>query len=267
MDEKEIVALLLAGGKGSRLGVLTDNIAKPAVPFAGDYRIIDFTLSNCSNSGIDTVGVLTQYKPLELNKHIGIGNYWDLDRMNGGVTILPPYTGTTGGNWYQGTANAVYRNLDYVDKYNPEFVLILSGDHIYKMDYSRMVDFHKSKKADVTIAVVEVPLAESSRFGIISTDNKSKITDFQEKPQQTESNLASMGIYLFNWKTIKKYLLKYPQDIDFGHNVIPRMLNNGLSMFAYPYQGYWKDVGTIESYWQAHMELLQEEGFNLYDSQ
>ncbi|HEY5523801.1 MAG TPA: glucose-1-phosphate adenylyltransferase [Clostridium sp.] len=263
MDKKEIVAMILAGGQGSRLGVLTKNIAKPAVPFGGKYRIIDFPLSNCSNSGIHTVGVLTQYKPLELNAHIGIGNPWDLDRRDGGVSILPPYQKEKGGNWYKGTANAIYQNIEFVDSYDPEYVLVLSGDHIYKMDYSKMLDFHKEKDAEATIAVIEVPKAEASRFGIMNTRDDLSIYEFEEKPRKPKGTLASMGIYIFNWKTLKKYLKEDESDKfssnDFGKNIIPKIINEGDKIVAYPYEGYWKDVGTVDSLWEANMDLLRED--------
>lgn len=270
MSKKQVVAMILAGGQGSRLGVLTKDLAKPAVPFGGKYRIIDFPLSNCSNSGIYTVGVLTQYKPLDLNSHIGIGDAWDLDRRDGGVSILPPYQEEKGGNWYKGTANAIYQNIEYVDRYNPEYVLILSGDHIYKMDYDSMIDFHKESKADATIAVIDVPLEEASRFGIMNTNDDNSIYEFEEKPKNPKSTNASMGIYVFNWKTLKEYLTEDEKDIkssnDFGKNIIPSMLNTDKKLMAYPFKGYWKDVGTIESLWQANMDLLNmNNDLNLYD--
>ncbi len=263
MVNKEIVAMVLAGGQGSRLGVLTKNLAKPAVPFGGKYRIIDFPLSNCANSGIYTVGVLTQYKPLELNSHIGIGDAWDLDRRDGGVSILPPYQEEKGGDWYKGTANAIYQNIEYIDRYNPEYVLILSGDHIYKMDYDDMLNFHKEKKADVTIAVIEVTMEEATRFGIMNTNKDLSIYEFEEKPEKPKSNKASMGVYIFKWDKLKKYLQEDEQDElssnDFGKNIIPKMLNDNMKMVAYPFKGYWKDVGTIDSLWEANMDLLREE--------
>lgn len=270
MRKKECVAMLLAGGEGRRLGVLTSNLAKPAVHFGGKYRIIDFTLSNCTNSGIDTVGVLTQYQPLVLNTYIGIGTPWDLDRKNGGVTVLPPYMEQKGGDWYRGTANAIYRNISFIEQYDPEYVLVISGDHIYKMDYDLMLDFHKAKGADATIAVIEVKWEEASRFGIMSTDSEERITEFAEKPKEPKSNLASMGIYIFNWKVLKEYLTKDEENPDsskdFGKDVIPLMLKDQLNMYAYPFQGYWKDVGTIESLWEANMDLLESEpDFNLND--
>ncbi|AYE34190.1 glucose-1-phosphate adenylyltransferase [Clostridium septicum] len=261
MGRKEIVAMILAGGQGSRLGVLTKQLAKPAVPFGGKYRIIDFPLSNCSNSGIYTVGVLTQYRPLELNSHIGIGDPWDLDRRDGGVSILPPYQEEKGGMWYKGTANAIYQNIEYVDRYNPEYILILSGDHIYKMDYDKMLDFHKKNNADSTIAVIDVPIKEASRFGIMNTREDFSIYEFEEKPKKPKSTNASMGIYIFKWDVLKKYLIEDELDKDssndFGKNIIPRMLNDGRKMMAYPFKGYWKDVGTIDSLWEANMDLLK----------
>ncbi len=260
MINKEVVAMILAGGQGSRLGVLTKNLAKPAVPFGGKYRIIDFPLSNCANSGIYTVGVLTQYKPLELNNHIGIGDAWDLDRRDGGVSILPPYQEEQGGDWYKGTANAIYQNIGYIDKYDPEYVLILSGDHIYKMDYDNMLEFHKEKNADVTIAVIEVTMEEATRFGIMNTREDLSIYEFEEKPKFPKSNKASMGVYIFNWKALKKYLKEDELDStssnDFGKNIIPKMLKDNKRMVAYPFKGYWKDVGTIDSLWEANMDLL-----------
>jgi len=261
MIKKEMIAMLLAGGQGSRLGVLTDNIAKPAVPFGGKYRIIDFPLSNCINSGIDTVGVLTQYRPLRLNTHIGIGIPWDLDRNEGGVTVLPPYEKIENTDWYTGTANAIYQNLEYMEQYNPDYVLILSGDHIYKMDYERMLDFHKASGADVTIAVRQVPMEEAPRFGIVVTDESCRITEFQEKPEHPKSNLASMGIYIFSWKVLREALLalKDKSALDFGMHVLPYCREKGLRLYAYSFSGYWKDVGTLQSYWEANMELLGEE--------
>ncbi|OOM82406.1 glucose-1-phosphate adenylyltransferase [Clostridium puniceum] len=261
MGKNEIVAMILAGGQGSRLGVLTKKLAKPAVPFGGKYRIIDFPLSNCSNSGIYTVGVLTQYKPLELNAHIGIGEAWDLDRTQGGVSILPPYQEEKGGEWYKGTANAIYQNIEFVDRYDPEYILILSGDHIYKMDYTKMLDFHKERQAEATIAVIEVPMDEASRFGIMNTREDLSVYEFEEKPKNPKNNLASMGIYIFNWKTLKKYLKEDEADKtsknDFGMNIIPSMLGDGNRMMAYPFKGYWKDVGTIDSLWEANMDLIR----------
>ena len=260
MVKKEMIAMLLAGGQGSRLGVLTQKVAKPAVSFGGKYRIIDFPLSNCINSGVDTVGVLTQYQPLRLNAHIGIGIPWDLDRNVGGVTILPPYERSKGSDWYTGTANAIYQNLEYMESYNPEYVLILSGDHIYKMDYEVMLEYHKANNADVTIAAMPVPIEEASRFGILITDDNNKITEFEEKPANPRSNLASMGIYIFTWEKLRKYLTEDEADKtssnDFGKNIIPNMLADQQRMVAYPFEGYWKDVGTIDSLWEANMDLL-----------
>ena len=268
MIKKEMIAMLLAGGQGSRLGILTAKVAKPAVAFGGKYRIIDFPLSNCINSGVDTVGVLTQYQPLRLNTHIGIGIPWDLDRNIGGVTVLPPYEKSTSSEWYTGTANAIYQNIDYMESFNPDYVLILSGDHIYKMDYEVMLDFHKKSGAEVTIAAMPVPLEEAKRFGIVITDENKKITDFEEKPENPRSNLASMGIYIFNWKTLKESLLaKADQpNLDFGKHIIPYCHANGSPMYAYEYNGYWKDVGTLHSYWEANMELIDiVPVFNLYE--
>ncbi|MDF2961855.1 MAG: glucose-phosphate adenylyltransferase [Paenibacillus sp.] len=270
MRKKECVAMLLAGGEGRRLGVLTNKLAKPAVHFGGKYRIIDFTLSNCTNSGIDTVGVLTQYQPLVLNTYIGIGAPWDLDRKNGGVTVLPPFMEQKGGDWYSGTANAIFRNISFIEQYDPEYVLVISGDHIYKMDYDLMLDFHKSRGADATIAVIGVKWEEASRFGIMSTDDDDRIIEFAEKPKEPKSNLASMGIYIFNWKVLKEYLTKDEgnpnSSKDFGKDIIPLMLRENKKMMAYPFQGYWKDVGTIESLWEANMDLLENEpDFNLND--
>ena len=263
MGKNEMVAMILAGGQGSRLGVLTKKLAKPAVPFGGKYRIIDFPLSNCSNSGIYTVGVLTQYKPLELNAHIGIGEAWDLDRTYGGVSILPPYQEEKGGEWYKGTANAIYQNIEFVDRYDPEYILILSGDHIYKMDYTKMLDFHKEREAEATIAVIEVPMDEASRFGIMNTREDLSVYEFEEKPKNPKNNLASMGIYIFNWKTLKKYLKEDEANKasknDFGMNIIPSMLGDGNRMVAYPFKGYWKDVGTIDSLWEANMDLIRDD--------
>ncbi|MCR4923332.1 MAG: glucose-1-phosphate adenylyltransferase [Lachnospiraceae bacterium] len=263
-----MIAMLLAGGQGSRLGILTSKVAKPAVAFGGKYRIIDFPLSNCINSGIDTVGVLTQYQPLRLNTHIGIGIPWDLDRNVGGVTVLPPYEKNKNSEWYTGTANAIYQNIDYMDMYNPDYILILSGDHIYKMDYEVMLDFHKENNADVTIAAMPVPFEEAKRFGILITDENRMITDFEEKPEHPRSNLASMGIYIFNWQVLKEALIKNADQpgLDFGKHVIPYCHDNGKREFAYEYNGYWKDVGTLSSYWEANMELIDIiPEFNLYE--
>ena len=263
-----MIAMLLAGGQGSRLGVLTAKVAKPAVAFGGKYRIIDFPLSNCINSGIDTVGVLTQYQPLRLNTHIGIGIPWDLDRNVGGVTVLPPYEQTGKTEWYTGTANAIYQNLAYMESYNPDYVLILSGDHIYKMDYEVMLEYHKSHNADVSIAVMPVPQEEASRFGIVVTDEKGHITEFQEKPDDPKSNLASMGIYIFNWNCLKEALMTLSEqpNCDFGKHVIPYCFSKGENLVAYEYNGYWKDVGTLGSYWEANMELIDIiPEFNLYE--
>ena len=260
--------MLLAGGQGSRLGVLTAKVAKPAVSFGGKYRIIDFPLSNCINSGVDTVGVLTQYQPLRLNTHIGIGMPWDLDRNVGGVTVLPPYEKSTNSEWYTGTANAIYQNLDYIDTYNPDYVLILSGDHIYKMDYEVMLDFHKENNADVTIAVMPVPMEEASRFGIMITDDNSQITEFEEKPEHPRSNLASMGIYIFSWPILRNALIQLSSqpNCDFGKHIIPYCHENGNRLFAFEFNGYWKDVGTLGSYWEANMELIDIiPEFNLYE--
>lgn len=260
MIKKKCVAMLLAGGQGSRLGVLTGKIAKPAVPYGGKYRIIDFPLSNCTNSGIDTVGILTQYKPLELNDYVGSGKPWDLDRLNGGVHILPPYQGQKGGDWYKGTANAIYQNLEFIERYNPQYVLILSGDHIYKMDYSKMIEQHEETGAACTISVLEVSLEEASRFGIMNTNDDGSIYEFEEKPKNPKSQLASMGIYVFTWEKLKKYLTEdnaNPEsDNDFGKNVIPLMLNNGELMMVYRFNDYWKDVGTVDSLWEANLDLL-----------
>ena len=268
MIKKEMIARLLAGGQGSRLGVLTSKVAKPAVAFGGKYRIIDFPLSNCINSGVDTVGVLTQYQPLRLNTHIGIGIPWDLDRNIGGVTVLPPYEKSSNSEWYTGTANAIYQNLEYMESYNPEYVLILSGDHIYKMDYEVMLDFHKANNAEVTIAVMPVPIEEASRFGIMIADENHRITEFEEKPEHPRSNLASMGIYIFNWKTLKEALIAMADQpaLDFGKHVIPYCHEKGAPLYAYEFTGYWKDVGTLSSYWEANMELIDiVPEFNLYE--
>lgn len=268
--KKEIVAMLLAGGQGTRLQVLTKDMAKPAVPFGGKYRIIDFPLSNCSNSGISTVGVLTQFMPLELNSYMGNGNPWDLDRVDGGLTILPPYTAGKTGEWYKGTANAIYQNIKYIEQYDPEYVLILSGDHIYKMNYNKMLDFHKEKEADLTVAHINVPLEEASRFGILNTNDDLQIIEFLEKPENPISTKASMGIYIFNWKVLKEYLIRDEEnpesEKDFGKNIIPMLLEENRRIFAFPFAGYWKDVGTIESLWEANMDLIKRrDEFNISD--
>lgn len=270
MIKKKCVAMLLAGGQGSRLGVLTGKIAKPAVPYGGKYRIIDFPLSNCTNSGIDTVGILTQYKPLELNDYVGSGKPWDLDRLNGGVHILPPYQGQKGGDWYKGTANAIYQNIEFIERYNPEYVLVLSGDHIYKMDYSKMIEQHEATGAACTISVLEVSLEEASRFGIMNTNPDGSIYEFEEKPKNPKSQLASMGIYVFTWDKLKKYLTEDNEnpnsDNDFGKNVIPLMLSCGEKMMVYRFNDYWKDVGTVDSLWEANLDLLNPKiNLNLSD--
>lgn len=270
MRKKKMIAMLLAGGQGSRLGVLTKSMAKPAVPFGGKYRIIDFPLSNCVNSDIDTVGVLTQYEPLALNAYLGSGQPWDLDRMNGGVFVLPPYVSGSEGQWYSGTANAVCQNIPFIDQYDPEYVLILSGDHIYKMDYAKMLRAHEENGADATIAVLTVPMEEASRFGIMNTDENGRITEFEEKPKVPKSNKASMGIYIFNWRILRPYLLDDDADKasshDFGKNIIPKLLSSGAALYAYGFEGYWKDVGTIRSLWEANMDLLgAEPEFRLAD--
>lgn len=260
LPKQEVVAMLLAGGQGSRLGVLTKNLAKPAVPYGGKYRIIDFPLSNCVNSGIECVGVLTQYQPLELNEYIGNGQPWDLDSTSAGVRVLPPFQRSRKSDWYKGTANAIYQNIPYIERYNPEFVIVLSGDHIYKMDYSKMIAFHKQKKADCSIAVIEVPTEEASRFGILNTREDGSVYEFEEKPKVPKSNQASMGIYVFTWSKLRKYLeedeANPKSSNDFGKDVLPTMLNAGERMFAYPFEGYWKDVGTIDSLWESNMDLL-----------
>lgn len=268
--ESKVVAMLLAGGQGSRLKTLTKKIAKPAVPFGGKYRIIDFALSNSTNSGIADIGILTQYKPYLLNTHIGIGSSWDYDRNFGGLRVLPPFTSETGGRWYTGTANAIYENIDYLDEQKPDYVLILSGDHIYKMNYNRLLEFHKKNEADCTIATLEVPWNEASRFGIVNTDKDNNIVEFDEKPENPKNNMASMGIYMFDWEKLRKYLIidhkDKDSDNDFGKNVLPLMLNEGNKMYAYPFEGYWKDVGTVKSYWEANMDLLDENNtLGLYD--
>lgn len=270
MFKKETVAMLLAGGQGSRLGILTETVAKPAVSFGGKYKIIDFPLSNCINSGIDTVGVLTQYQPLQLTQHIGIGIPWDLDRNYGGVTVLSPFTRNQSSEWYSGTANAVFQNIPFIDTYNPEYVLILSGDHIYKMDYEMMLTHHKMHEADATIAVLPVPIEEASRFGIMNCDEDLRIVDFEEKPAEPKSNLASMGIYIFNWQVLRKALIDAEDDhgdSDFGKHVIPRLLADNKRLFAFTFEGYWRDVGTLQSYWEANMQLVDlVPEFNLYES-
>lgn len=268
--KKEVVAMLLAGGQGSRLYALTKDMAKPAVPFGGKYRLIDFPLSNCTNSGIDTVGVLTQYQPLVLNDYIGNGQPWDLDKMNGGVHVLPPYESNAGASWYEGTANAIYQNISFIERYDPEYVVVLGGDHIYKMDYSKMVDYHKKMKADLTIAVLDVPRSEASRMGIMICDDEMRVRDFEEKPAEPKSTLASMGIYVFTWAKLKKYLIENENantgSKDFGKDIIPAMLANGERLFAYTFEGYWKDVGTLDSLWDANMDLLAPSmPLDLYD--
>jgi glucose-1-phosphate adenylyltransferase len=268
MIKKEMIAMLLAGGQGSRLGVLTSNVAKPAVAFGGKYRIIDFPLSNCINSGVDTVGVLTQYQPLRLNTHIGIGIPWDLDRNIGGVSILPPYEKNKCSEWYTGTANAIYQNLEYMEYYNPEYVLILGGDHIYKMDYEVMLDYHKANHADITLATIPVPMEEASRFGVAITDENKRILEFEEKPENPRSNLASMGIYIFTWKVLREALISLSEQkgCDFGKHIIPYCHGRGDRVFAFEYNGYWKDVGTLGSYWESNMELIDLiPEFNLYE--
>lgn len=262
LQKKQCVAMLLAGGQGSRLGVLTRRTAKPAIPFGGKYRIIDFPVSNCTNSGIDVVGVLTQYRPLELNAYLGSGAPWDLDVNNGGVFVLPPYSTGKDGQWYLGTANSIYQNMEFIEQYDPDYVLVLSGDHIYKMDYSNMLNYHIENEADVTIAVREVPWEEASRFGIMNTDKQGVITEFEEKPEKPKSNKASMGVYVFTWPKLREYLISDERDPnsskDFGKNIIPTMLNSGEKMVAYTFDGYWKDVGTIESLWESNMDLLKD---------
>lgn len=270
MKQRKTVAMLLAGGQGSRLRTLTKKVAKPAVPFGGKYRIIDFALSNCTNSNIREIAILTQYKPLLLNEHLGIGSAWDYDKNNGGLRILSPFTGEEGGRWFTGTANAIFENLDYLEEVNPEHVLILSGDHIYKMNYDNMLMYHESKEADCTIAVIEVPWEEASRFGILNTDDQNQVVEFDEKPENPKNNLASMGIYMFRWEALRQALLeddKNPEsDNDFGKNVLPMMLEQGKRMFAYRFNGYWKDVGTVFSYWEANMDLLDADNLlHIYD--
>lgn len=267
---KEVVGMLLAGGKGTRLGQLTQKVAKPAVPFGGKYRIIDFTLSNLSNSNIHTVGVLVQYAPLMLNRHIGMGKPWSLDKQDGGVTVLAPFADQTGASWFEGTADAITKNIHFIDQYDPEYLLILSGDHIYQMDYQAMLDHHKEKNADATISVIEVPFEEASRFGILNTENDLKIYEFDEKPAVPKNNLASMGIYIFNWKVLREYLVEDEKDTnsehDFGNDIIPKMLADNKLLYAYRFDGYWKDVGTIQSYWEANMDLLEEDLSELLNS-
>lgn len=262
MKKKKCIAMLLAGGQGSRLGSLTSSIAKPAVSFGGKYRIIDFGLSNCVNSGIDTVGILVQYKPLVLNKYVGTGESWDLAVADGGVHILPPYAGETGGEWYEGTADAIYHNIDFIDLYDPEHVLILSGDHIYKMDYNKMLQEHVDRNADLTVSVIEVPWEEASRFGIMTADDEGKIVKFTEKPKEPDSNLASMGIYIFSWKSLRKALLEDHENKesshDFGKDLIPKMLNEGKGLYVYRFEGYWRDVGTVQSYYDSQMDLMDD---------
>lgn len=267
---KEVVGMLLAGGEGKRLGELTSKIAKPAVPFGGKYRIIDFTLSNCANSSIQTLGILTQYSPLQLNRHIGNGKAWNMDRRYGGVTVLSPYTGKNGGDWYSGTADAIYQNIHFIDQYNPEYVLVISGDHIYQMNYQKMLEQHKRTGADATISVIEVPWEEASRFGILNTTDDLRIYEFEEKPENPQNNLASMGIYIFTWSILKQYLiedaLNPASSHDFGKDIIPAMVANEHRMYAYRFEGYWKDVGTVNSYWEANMDLLvceKEHSFSL----
>lgn len=261
MSKKECIAMLLAGGQGNRLGILTKNLAKPAVPYGGKYRIIDFTLSNCTNSGIDTVGVLTQYRPLRLNSYIGNGQPWDLDRLDGGVYVLPPFLKSKVGEWYKGTANAIYQNIEFIEQFSPKYLLVLSGDHIYKMDYSEMIQYHKEKHAEATIAVIDIPLEEASRFGIMNTDDEDRIYEFEEKPKVPKSTKASMGIYVFDWKVLKEYLIyddkSTKSEHDFGKNIIPRMLDAGRVIYAYKFHGYWKDVGTVQSLWRSNMDLLE----------
>ena len=270
--KKECVAMLLAGGQGSRLYALTQDMAKPAVPYGGKYRIIDFPLSNCTNAGIDTVGVLTQYQPLVLNDYIGNGQPWDLDRLHGGVHVLPPYQTSLGASWYEGTANAIYQNMSFIERYDPEYVIVLGGDHIYKMDYSKMVDFHKKNNADLTIAVQEVSLEEATRLGIMTCDSDMRVVDFTEKPKEPKSTLASMGIYVFTWKKLKEYLIENENanngSKDFGKDIIPSMLDKKENLFAYTFDGYWKDVGTLDSLWEANMDLLSPSvPLDLYDNE
>jgi glucose-1-phosphate adenylyltransferase len=268
--KKKCVAMLLAGGQGSRLYALTQKVAKPAIPYGGKNRFIDFPLSNCINSGIDTVGVLTQYQPLVLNDYIGNGQPWDLDKMHGGVHVLPPYQTAAGASWYEGTANAIYQNMTFIERYDPEYVIVLGGDHIYKMDYSKMVDFHVANNADSTIAVIDVPRSEASRFGIMICDEENRVVDFEEKPKEPRSTLASMGIYVFTWEKLRKYLIENENantgSKDFGKDIIPAMLGNGERLFAYEFEGYWRDVGTLDSLWEANMDLLDPNApLDLYD--
>ncbi len=262
MQKKKIIAMILAGGQGTRLGALTKNLAKPAVPFGGKYRIIDFPLSNCSNSGIDTVGILTQYQPFFLHNYVGIGSPWDLDRKGGGVFVLPPYTHDAGGEWYKGTADAICQNIDFIDLFDPVWIVVLSGDHIYKMDYNLMLEYHEAKEADATLAVIEVPWEDTRRFGIINTDADDRVIEFDEKPVKAKNNLASMGVYIFRWQFLKQYLeadaKKTDSAHDFGRNILPKMLEAGQSLFAYRFKGYWRDVGTVESLWEANMDLLAD---------
>lgn len=272
MRKKEMAAMILAGGQGTRLKELTKDICKPAIPFAGKYRIIDFTLSNCTHSGVDTVGVLTQYRPITLHTHIGVGIPWDLDRSFGGVHLLSPFMTEKGGKWYSGTANAIYENVEFLDYYDPEYLLVLSGDHIYKMDYSKMLQYHKDKGADATIAVIEVPEEDVSRFGILCTNEDGSIYEFKEKPKESESRLASMGVYIFTWEKIRQILVEDNEDKhsqhDFGKNIIPKMLENRDKLFAYAFNGYWKDVGTIESYWEANLDIIKDYStLNLYENE
>lgn len=271
MKKKELIAMILAGGQGSRLKMFTKNLAKPAVPYGGKYRVIDFVISNCANSGIDTVGILTQYKPFELHSHIGIGTSWGLNRRDGGSYILPPYMSEKEQNFYRGTAHAIEQNIDFIDMYNPEYLLVLSGDHIYKMDYQEMLESHQKNNADCTIAVIEVPWMEASRFGIMNTEENGKIFEFEEKPESPKSNLASMGIYIFNWEVLKNEFKKATEEKrekeDFGHDIIPSLLDKGFNLYSYTFDGYWKDVGTLESYWESNMDLLDENNsLNLYDN-
>jgi glucose-1-phosphate adenylyltransferase len=270
MQKKRIIAMILAGGQGTRLGALTKNIAKPAVPFGGKYRIIDFPLSNCSNSGIDTVGILTQYQPFFLHNYVGIGSSWDLDRKDGGVFVLPPYTHDAGGEWYKGTADAIFQNTDFIDLFDPVWIVVLSGDHIYKMDYNLMLEFHESKDADATLAVIEVPWEDTRRFGIVNTDADDRVVEFEEKPIKAKNNLASMGVYIFRWQYLKQYLMadakKADSAHDFGQNILPKMLESGQSLYAYRFKGYWRDVGTVESLWESNMDLLADRPqLDLYD--